>query len=336
MTNIRTVIWTVRPASAEFRSVIADFLRSNTLLDDLRLDVNGVTDLSFSLDELPNLRKLEIGSNYQISASVVRKLTPVILKNSNLSSLPLRGGQEEWSQLWTLLRTRQIYLTDVSATYVGDEILAYLGSYSGIERLQLLWVDAGSETTSNRFADVFFETVLPRHTNSIVQLSCPALYECRWSFGAHNAHVIGRLQRVSKLEMTVNCEDVPDEQSVVHSGENAVERILQLAAQLPALRNLGIFASDCEGNREAECGNPSMDHEETVSAGISAVVRDFRPCVSSPAIVVAGHEICEIQTAGTDPDFYLSTCRGADMSRYKLGCERSDASGNLQNCIAHD
>ncbi|KAJ7229463.1 hypothetical protein C8J57DRAFT_1015210, partial [Mycena rebaudengoi] len=67
--------------------------------------------------------------------------------------------------------------------------LTYWGSYSGLRRVKFSYLAGNGEAESNRLAGVFFEDVLPRHAGSLTELSCPAGYECRWSFGAHNVQL---------------------------------------------------------------------------------------------------------------------------------------------------
>ncbi|KAJ6531657.1 hypothetical protein DFH09DRAFT_1183025 [Mycena vulgaris] len=289
MPNIQTVKWYLRPEYHDWpRNAIAAFLNSHPLLDNLQLDVQGLRALDFSLDQISGLRKFKFGGlPYSGPSELVQPLTQVIINNRQLSSLDLQRS-DNWSYVWTALRMAQVHLTDVATNSVTEELLTYLASYSGIQRLDLGYPDAGSEAESDRLADIFFDTVLPRHASSLVQLSCPAGYESRWSFGSHNADVISCLPRISKLVMSVNCVDVPS-----YSEENSVERLLQVAAQLPRLRHVRIYSAECEEAREAECGNPSMVHDEEVDQGIALVMEDFRPCSLSPAVVVVA---CSTET----------------------------------------
>ncbi|KAJ7500079.1 hypothetical protein FB451DRAFT_989874, partial [Mycena latifolia] len=95
-------------------------------------------------------------------------------------------------------------LTEVASDEVTQELLGYLASYSGAECLVLDRPNAGDRCASNRIADLFYNTALSATTSSLVELYCPAGFESRWSFGAHNVDVISRLHRLTRLTMSVN------------------------------------------------------------------------------------------------------------------------------------
>ncbi|KAJ7139211.1 hypothetical protein C8R44DRAFT_867376 [Mycena epipterygia] len=310
MKNIQIVTWIIRSECPEWpRGAIASFLNSHPALDELQLDVQGLMDLNFSLDRLSGFRKLRVTSSlYKAPPTILRQMSQLISKNHTLSSLHLHCPAD-WSEIWTLLRNERIYLKDLATNVTCDDLLVYLASYSGIERIHLQFRYSDSDIESDRLANIFFDTVLPRHATSLMQLSCLASYEGRWSFGTHNAEAISRLQRLSRLVMSVKCEDVPERAGTASlSGENSVERLLHLAAQLPALHYLGIATADCPGNREAECGGPSMQHDEDVSRNILTVMDDFRPCASSPA-VVAAIGTYELEPSSSDPDIPFTYVR---------------------------
>ncbi|KAJ7146616.1 hypothetical protein C8R44DRAFT_562088, partial [Mycena epipterygia] len=100
----------------------------------------------------------------------------------------------------------RIRLTDICTNRVTSDLLAYLASYSGLENLVLRGADNGTRTPeeANCLADDFFRTVLPHHATTLVELSCPAHYECRWSFGTHNVDAILQLHRLRILKMSVD------------------------------------------------------------------------------------------------------------------------------------
>ncbi|KAF7346990.1 F-box domain-containing protein [Mycena venus] len=170
----------------------------------------------------------------------------LVFNNRSLTSLRLHHSSPRWSEIWDILRDQQVHLTELVTDTVTDELIAYLSVCSGLQRLTFRSIDsdleAESETENDRLAGIFFDSVLPRHAHSLVQFSCFPHFECRFSFSAHNAHVISTLQRVSQLDMTVNSIDVPDDAHPdLFSGQNAVVRLLEICAQLPALCHFGIY-----------------------------------------------------------------------------------------------
>ncbi|KAJ6477778.1 hypothetical protein C8R45DRAFT_796020, partial [Mycena sanguinolenta] len=77
----------------------------------------------------------------------------------------------------------KLRLVELTTNVLTSDLLRYLSSYSGLTRLNLIRVGGGSQAESNQLADVFFLTVLPLHEDSLVEVSCTARYESRWSFG---------------------------------------------------------------------------------------------------------------------------------------------------------
>ncbi|KAJ7850335.1 hypothetical protein B0H13DRAFT_2401352, partial [Mycena leptocephala] len=106
-----------------------------------------------------------------------------------------------WPTLWG---SPPIRLKKITTNHVTTDLLAYLSLYSGVETMNLLDVDGGSLDASNHLANTFFNTVLPCHANSLIQLRCPARYESLWSFGSHNAGAVIGLHNLEILGMSVN------------------------------------------------------------------------------------------------------------------------------------
>ncbi|KAJ7888899.1 hypothetical protein B0H14DRAFT_1182918 [Mycena olivaceomarginata] len=182
--NIRTVVWEVHEHAEQDSSpwekstgAICEFLNTPTALDDLQLDIQGTIDVS-SLQVL-GLRKFTLKSPRWESQFDFGWMTPTpeptiyadvswLLAQNQLTSVHLEGT-DAWSRVWRTLRTKsdgsQIKLTEITTNVVTPELFDYLSSYSGIEKLALLYPDGGSRNDSDRLADTFFETVLPLPCN---------------------------------------------------------------------------------------------------------------------------------------------------------------------------
>ncbi|KAK7045058.1 hypothetical protein R3P38DRAFT_2882327 [Favolaschia claudopus] len=249
------------------------------------------------------------------------QITQLVAQNSQLTVLHL-DTQDEWNRIWAALRVNgnpEIKLREISS-HVSLELFSYVASYSGIEKITLNYPDAGSENQSNLLADKFFEA-LSRHASSLVELSCPAAYENRFSFGTHNVDVVSRLRNLGKLEMSINARTTrivhePEEQ--VHLDGNykrvpvlapigitvkaeqsevdaCVNLLLDTAAGLPALHTLVIRSADTEKNRGAWCGNGRINHTRAVDEAIGQAIKSFRTSVLSCGIVIAGCHTHELQ-----------------------------------------
>ncbi|KAJ7748110.1 hypothetical protein B0H16DRAFT_1554051 [Mycena metata] len=323
MPKIRTV------ASEWERDTICDFLNILVALKELELNIQG--NIDFSQLSIRGIRKFTLKtpklwrSLLRLSTSsgppLMYQQIPQLVPQNRITSLHLEGGNQ-WSQVWTMLRrthesTSRIKLSEIITSVVTPELFDYLTSYSGLERLTLKFPDGGSRDVSDRLADTFFETVLPHHAASLTELSCPAAYESRFSFGEHNVGVVSLLHNLTNLEMSVNAGAVrkadppPDgtrirlvsigvsvtaEQSDI---DPVVTLLLQTIASLPALRSLAVVSAETERNHGAWCGNGRIHHKGAVDVAIANAVKTFRSNVPCSAIVRAGYQTYELHPIST-------------------------------------
>lgn len=195
------------------RRAICDFLNGLPALEELQLLIQGTVDLSSLRPS--GIRKMTIKNpswgrgafHFGVTEQppMYQDLSKMIAQN-RLASLRLEASAE-WETVWSMLRAKtdsRSHLTEITTSVVTPELFAYLTSYSGLRKLSLIHPDGGSREASDRLADMFFETVLPHHAASLVELSCAAGYESRWSFGTHNVDVISQLDNLKTLEMSIN------------------------------------------------------------------------------------------------------------------------------------
>ncbi|KAJ7436273.1 hypothetical protein B0H11DRAFT_1755033, partial [Mycena galericulata] len=104
--------------------------------------------------------------------------------------------------IWDTLHQKSVHLQRLWVPTSNWKLLRYLASYSGLEELTI------TRASEDDCADFFFDSVVPRHRESLLVLNCPGSYEGRWSFDRRNIILISRLQHLHTLEMTVNWEDV--------------------------------------------------------------------------------------------------------------------------------
>jgi hypothetical protein len=191
-------------------------LNTYPTLHTLELNIQGSVD--FSSLQVSGIRKFIIKSlgsgSHNLSMNSANEL-PIYRQVATLvSQNPLHclhlEGLSEWSTVWRMLRTSahasgsQVTLAEITTSVVTPDLFAYLASYSGLEKLTLKSPDGGSREQTDRLADSFFDTALPRHAASLTVLSCPAAYESRFSFGTHNVDVLSLFRKLRTLEMSVN------------------------------------------------------------------------------------------------------------------------------------
>ncbi|KAF7351544.1 hypothetical protein MSAN_01586800 [Mycena sanguinolenta] len=284
-----------------------------------------------------NLRELELSipwawtrtlNVFELKVQSLQSLTlripgwsPTRLEFEDLCDLIYSGDDLDSSHLeattkfgvWCTLLSRADHtrFSEITTNVVTEELFDCLSSYSGLEKLKLEFPDGGSEDESNRLADIFFNTVLPRHAESLLELSCPAAYESRFSFGTHNVNVVSLLHKLTKLEMSINAGAVrtvdPPKSFIDADGKEypvisigipveaeqadidpVVTLLLETAAMFPTLHSLTILSAETERNRGAWCGNGRIHHTGAVDAAIGNAVKAFRTDVPCSTIVHAG------------------------------------------------
>ncbi|KAJ7444492.1 hypothetical protein FB451DRAFT_1294198 [Mycena latifolia] len=276
--NARTIIWRVgQDAPGWERNTISYFINTLHSLNDLQLDLQ--EPIYLQLGDLPCLRKLEIRARDGMAEPLVQHVSEVVAQSRSLTSLHLPESSA-WSEVWKVLGNKtELRLKEISTPTVTPALIAYLVSYSGIEKLNLQSLDKGSE---DRLADNFANRVLPRHAESLVELSCISQYPSRWSFGTHNVDAISQLYKLTRLEMSVNLAEV----TLANSTTNAVHLLLRTAGLLPALCTLII----CPASHARPGG---VYHR--ITRLISTAVTNFKTHVHSSTIVHVHHKLFELK-----------------------------------------
>ncbi|KAJ7031975.1 hypothetical protein C8F04DRAFT_1262361 [Mycena alexandri] len=263
LSNVRSVIWAETEGDSSWQcDVISDYLRSLPLLTSLELSLQRAED--FALPLLSGLRKLKIVNPRWLRIHLTHPDSRAIARSSGLTSLNLSGFHDcatAHAQLWSTLLERDICLREITTTSVSPDLITYLASYSGMEKLTIRGLGGGHFDLSNELAVLFYDTVLPQHADSLVELACPTTHENNWSFGAHNAGAIAKLRALTKMFVGVNAQDV------LHAdpGTSALDLLFKTVADLPGLHIIAVSA--CH----------TSPHRAAVEAAILSAMRSQRP-----------------------------------------------------------
>ncbi|KAJ6588989.1 hypothetical protein B0H19DRAFT_1102374 [Mycena capillaripes] len=182
--NVRSVMWDVQLGDPAWQyDAILRFLGTAPLLGAFELCAGEVAVLI--LAQLISLR---------------RKLK--IKENLALTSLHLYDT-DILAELWPWIQeTTSWRLMVINAAY-SPQLIAYISSYSGLQKLALRDPEEGDPHR-------FWRDVLPLHAASLVELVCRPSYECAWSFNADMVDTISQLRRLTYLEMSVNKADIAE------------------------------------------------------------------------------------------------------------------------------
>ncbi|KAF8171017.1 hypothetical protein K438DRAFT_1773424 [Mycena galopus ATCC 62051] len=314
LNNVRTVIWKVRSDEYEWtRRVAFAFILTHPFLRDLQIDMGR---FEIPLGDVGGLTKLKVATSLFKSPSetvVSGVAANIALNRSTLTGLHLVGHGAAWAEIWTFLASeKQPQLAEITTNTVTADLLAYLGSYSGVERLNLLCRTVQSVSESDTLADTFFGKVLPLHIDSLIELSCLSNYEGRWSFGAHSADLISRMHNIESLALNVNAANLygvePQHNTVVGKSNLTASNdrsfvcaqiaLLQLGTRLQSLCNLAIVAANAAYNRWNRCGNESMNHLAVTNQAIVTTALAFRTDIPSTAVLYAAKKWYSLSPSG--------------------------------------
>nr|GAT53777.1 predicted protein [Mycena chlorophos] len=200
------------------------------------------------------------------------QIAEIVAQNPGLRALYLIG-RNEWEDVYeVLLRDqRRLKLKTVQTDTLTPKLLAYLQSYTGLERLRLLHHDAtaGSREANDKEAEVFFSSVVPRHAETLRELRCVPAFESAWGFGAWNAGSFKLLRELRTLEVGVN--EWGDRAGRVEWA-NPIPLLLHTVRALPHLTHFSIASTMSESARGASCGDLAMSHREYMARVVEQAV----------------------------------------------------------------
>ncbi|KAG7094480.1 hypothetical protein E1B28_008076 [Marasmius oreades] len=175
------------------------------------------------------------------------------------------------SSVWSSLLTHQISLTSLIVWAKTEKsLMDYLNSYSGIQELRIHRAWASSDTTVDReLAEYFVETVLPRHQQTLRDLTITAAEEGPWAAARWNSERYEVGEELRSVEVSVNSEEV-------YPGvdEDAVTSMLSVAHRLRNLRCVSFCTAESK-RWGSSWGWLSQQHEPHTIALITQRVLNF-------------------------------------------------------------
>ncbi|KAJ7154085.1 hypothetical protein C8R46DRAFT_1118662 [Mycena filopes] len=271
----RTVRWYINETAPQWeRDAICSALNSFLDLEEFELSAQFGVNAPPSLN-LHNLRKLRIQTAWKrlpMSQQFMRLISP------QLTCLHISGDFVQ--EVWGLLNANPhlgIHLKEIHSDLTPDLLVYLASSFSGLERLRLSSTACANERESNQLElpDKFFEVIILRQAPTLLELYCPTEYECRWSFGPHNADAISTLKVLRVLTMSISSADVTN---VMAETNSAVSLFLHTVQKLSTLRRLTIFPADKWFNRNECSPMPTMSqHRAALHKGLNAALDELRP-----------------------------------------------------------
>lgn len=195
-------------------------------------------------------------------------------------------------EIWTALLQEKIHLEEIHIAHMCSAFLKYLTNYSGLKTLTLKSFDSKDRDTP----DMFYQTSLVRHSETLQCLEVRPAFEGPWCFGKHNCTVLSRFKKLSSLSMCCDVTEmkrigedmVVSEKSSFQKCQNIIfsnliqASFLHTMAQLPRMctGHASLQTADSTSNRGARCGNPSMHYRARADKLLDERIVNFGPVSS--------------------------------------------------------
>ncbi|KAJ6506199.1 hypothetical protein C8R47DRAFT_111015 [Mycena vitilis] len=288
LTGLRAIHWDfgkdeVDPEWAQ--STVFEVLNMRQDIHELSLRNTG--DQLLGLRRLSHVRSLRVLDVSYIYGRHMRTAPWIPKLVRNIPSLDfVYFPRDACAQICDTLLQENIWLKNVCIQrWDENSLLRYLASYSGLERLEIGYVDKETD------AEMLFKTVLPKHAASLVALICPGYFEGSCSFQQRNIRLVSSMKKLETLEVSVNLSEIASDGSKGKRG--IVELILEMAAALPALRRIAILASVDRGSR---CGvgiGRAMDRSQGRINQIMDVVGNTKRSAALTRLIATHHRRVE-------------------------------------------
>ncbi|KAJ7654598.1 hypothetical protein DFH06DRAFT_1329864 [Mycena polygramma] len=269
LTGLRALEWDLNddePSRAH--DVVVEVMNAHEHMDELRLVDHMVHGHRFiDLAPVSNLRVLSAsarGGGWTCPA--MDWLSLVVRKSPDLEGFQCPSS-DTCPELYTVMQQEGIRLKQVKVRATDSVLLRYLASYSGLERLEI------SAVRDDDDWNTLFGTVLPRHTATLVVLRCPGFAEGVCSFKVDNIALISQMQRLQTLEMSINGSAMWDQPE--KGLRNIVDVFLEMAMEMPLLRNIAILAAIDPWNGRCSRGPSKASLREGTQKRIAEAVDAF-------------------------------------------------------------
>ncbi|KAG7098982.1 hypothetical protein E1B28_000868 [Marasmius oreades] len=134
-----------------------------------------------------------------------------------LSSLELCGHFADYPGVWKVFLRENIILRNISCHSVKDELMSYLDSFSGLEKLSAPYNGLSDD---NQRVDIFYRRTLHNHRESLQEVHVGSVYEGPWTIGLQNVDIFDGFEKLVFVSVSLKWEDVHfgvDERDVVVS-----------------------------------------------------------------------------------------------------------------------
>ncbi|TFK73151.1 hypothetical protein BDN72DRAFT_835169 [Pluteus cervinus] len=191
------------------------------------------------------------------------------LKSLKLEGILHKDKNEEGASSWDKLRLHCIQLEELELTNVEDTALGYLASYSGLRALRFPDIDGSQATRVDQLATMFYTKVLPKHVETLEDLTLLSPFGSGWSFNAKYFDVLSQCKRLKTLHVAWE----PD----VAGAEDTLYSILDLSKTFPRLQSLTIgFAYPRSLRGRSNHGDPWGKYRQSYQTKVKKIFPEYK------------------------------------------------------------
>jgi len=172
-----------------------------------------LSDLSLPrLSHLTSLTLLKVNDPFARPHSWAGRVN-VPSKLGSADAIDFVAPQYAERDVWQLLASDEVRVTNLRTDYISPSLLSYLESYNTVSELHLKIPNADSSTISDRLASRFFRSTLLRHSRSLRDLDIHPDFESHWCFSSRNMDTISQCNSLKRLGIPILSSDIDFEAS---------------------------------------------------------------------------------------------------------------------------
>ena len=207
------------------------------------------------------------------------------LRHDDANRLIADERQSSWGssyeQIWRIICNANLKLEETTAYVTPSAFMEYIGSYSGLKKLNIATGRFRDRVASNSAAKKLCEA-LEKHADSIEELDVDAEYEGSWCFGHHNKALFSTFQNLTTLGVKVQSSefigssepgDASSQDIIVSSPSQGSTDLTDVEIEspdcclidttviyMPQLQALSVSIADSERSRDNMCGKITFSH----------------------------------------------------------------------------
>ncbi|TFK73141.1 hypothetical protein BDN72DRAFT_876042 [Pluteus cervinus] len=214
----------------------------------------------------------------------------------------IQNRRPKSTAFWNKLQLSGIQLEKIDLEVVDHAALGYLSSYCGLRALHFREIGASRAMLVNHIATMFYTEVLPKHVETLEELTLVSSYVSAWSVDTQNLELFSQCKNLKTLHV---CWKPGAAGSV-----ETFYSILDLSKTFPHLRSLSISFAYPRSIRGARCGNPYYSCQRVYRTKVKKIFPEYEH-------VDATKNLYKVKAGGLE--FKLRPSEGSDSGyRYQF------------------